>query len=70
MNIAQSSWVILEEIPYLDWISFINHVKEEVKFWNLDFMIDELEHNLGPNLLPIGNSSSEVSNDDDDHAYF
>lgn len=64
----------LDRVKKEDWISFINHVKEEeVKFWNIDFIFDELVDNLAPNpdhVLTIGNSeSSELSDDDDDEDF-
>lgn len=50
------------------WKNFIEHTKKgEEKFWNIDFVVEEVMENMGSTVMTItGETSSELSTDDDD----
>lgn len=62
----------IDRVKPEDWQSFISHVKgEEQKFWDVDFICDELIDELPVNprhVLTIG--ESDTSDDDDDDVLF
>lgn len=58
----------IDRVKPEDWQSFIRYVKdEEQKFWNVDFICDEMTDELLPDprhILSIGESTDSSSDDD------
>jgi hypothetical protein len=59
----------IDRVKPEDWQSFIRHVKdEEQKFWDVDFICDEMIDKLLPDprhILSIGESTDSSGDEDD-----